>query len=194
MKSLSILTKTTWLVSLTLFWFISPVSAVEVGGVSFAERYTLEQKDLKLTGTAVLTWALLFDVYAGAFYLPQEVAGAEWTDDVPKRLELAYFRNFKAEDFSSSSDKLLRDQLEEETYQSLAERLQQFYQLFRDIKPGDRYSLTYRPATGTELRLNDEFLGAVPGADFAVAYFGIWIGPQPISESFRDRLLKGSSS
>ncbi|MEE4252865.1 MAG: chalcone isomerase family protein, partial [Desulfuromusa sp.] len=35
--------------------------------------------------------------------------------------------------------------------------------------------------------------GAVPGADFAVAYFGIWLGPQPIDKKFRDRLLRGNS-
>ena len=180
------------LIALALFLATS-VQAAEIKGVNFVDRYPVGQTELRLTGAAVLKWALLFDVYAGAFYLPEGAAGAEWSTDVPKRLELFYFRDFKAEDFSSSSDKLLRDSLAAEDYQSLAERLQTFYQLFRDIKSGDRYSLTYRPETGTELRLNDQLLGGVPGADFAVAYFGIWVGPQPISENFRDRLLRGPS-
>ncbi len=164
---------------------------VEVGGVRFAERLQLEQAELQLTGTGVLTWALLFDVYAGAFYLPDGVAGRDWTRQVPKHLELAYFRAFTAEDFVSTSDQLLREQLSGEDYQRLAERLQQFYQLFQDIQPGDRYSLSYAAQTGTELRLNGELLGATAGHDFAVAYFGLWLGSQPISESFRDRLLGG---
>jgi len=163
--------------------------AAEIKSVSFVDRYPLGQTELTLTGTAVLKWALLFDVYAGAFYLPEGKTGAEWTDDVPKRLVLAYFRSFKAEDFTSSSDTLLRKNLAAPVYQSLAERLDGFYRLFRDVKPGDRYSLTYRPAIGTELRLNEKLLGVVSGADFAVAYFGLWLGPKPISEGFRDRLL-----
>lgn len=175
------------------FFLPTSAQAVEVKGVNFAESHPVGQTNLTLTGAAVLKWGLLFDVYAGAFYLPEGVSGPQWTDDIPKRLELSYFRNFKAEDFFSSSDKLLRDNLATKEYQSLSERLQQFYRLFRDINPGDRYSLTYRPATGTELRLNDQLLGAVPGADFAVAYFGIWLGPQPIDKKFRDRLLRGNS-
>ncbi len=175
------------------FFLTTSAQAIEIKGVNFVNSYPAGQAKLALTGAAVLKWGLLFDVYAGAFYLPEGIAGSQWTDNVPKRLELSYFRNFKAEDFSSTSDKLLRNNLSNEDYQSLTERLQQFYQLFRDIKPGDRYSLIYRPETGTELRHNGELLGTAPGADFAVAYLGIWLGPQPINESFRDHLLRGRS-
>lgn len=193
MKRIALLLTAAGLITLAGCLAPAPAPAVEVAGVSFAQRYWLEQTELRLTGTAVLRWGLLFDVYAGGFYLPPGVAGDDWSDDVPKRLELSYFRSFKAGDFSSASDRLLRDTLTAEAYQALAHRLQQFYQLFRDSRPGDRYSLSYHPATGTELRLNDQLLGAAPGADFAVAYFGLWLGPNPISESFRDGLLRGDS-
>jgi hypothetical protein len=134
---------------------------------------------------------VLFDVYVGAFYLPERQPGSDWNENVPKLLELSYLRKVEAEDFSNASDKLLRETLPPGQYQELAERLTTFYQLFRDIRPGDRYSLAYHPAVGTELRLNGEPLGSVAGHDFAIAYFGLWLGPQPISESFRDRLLGG---
>ncbi len=176
---------------LLIFLLISsPVySSVVIEGVSFEQRRQVADVELQLNGAALLTWAVFFDVYVGAFYLPDGQPGSRWTEDVPKLLEISYLRNFKAEDFSSSSDKLLRENLPPQEYQALAERLGQFYQLFRDISPGDRYSLVYHPSKGTELRLNGEPLGSVAGNDFAVAYFGLWIGPQPISESFRDRLL-----
>ena len=186
------LSRSLWSLAMLLFLTTS-VQAIEIKGIRFAEQHVVDQEELMLTGAAALKWALLFDVYAGAFYLPEGVSGLSWTEDVPKRLELAYFRNFKAEDFSSSSDKLLRGSLSVVDYQALENRLQRFYALFRDIKAGDRYSLTYRFGTGTELRLNDELLGVAPGADFAVAYFGLWLGPQPINENFRDRLLEGRS-
>ncbi|MCW8858281.1 MAG: chalcone isomerase family protein [Deltaproteobacteria bacterium] len=164
-------------------------ASVEIEGVSFEQQRQVVDTELQLNGAALLTWAIFFDVYVGAFYLPDGQSGSRWTEDVPKLLEISYLRNFKADDFSSSSDKLLRDNLPPEQYQALAERLNQFYQLFRDIRPGDRYSLVYHPTIGTELRLNGTPLGSVSGHDFAVAYFGIWIGPTPISESFRDQLL-----
>ncbi len=169
------------------------LAAEESAGAEFSERAVLGQYELKLSGTAVLTWALLFDVYAGAFYLPDGVRGAEWAEDVPKQLDIAYFRRFTAEELVAASDKLLRENLAEADYLSLTGRLQPFYQWFRNIEPGDRYSLAYQPRIGTELRFNGQLLGTVPGADFAVAYLGIWLGPQPISKAFRDALLQGPS-
>jgi hypothetical protein len=32
-------------------------------------------------------------------------------------------------------------------------------------------------------------MGSVPGHDFAVAYFGLWLGDKPINKTFRDALL-----
>ncbi len=181
--------KILFLAFLTLLWASPGLTSVDVGGVNFEQRRQVADTELQLTGAAVLTWAVFFDVYVGAFYLPDGQSSDRWTEDVSKLLELSYLRDFKAEDISSSSDKLLRDNLPPEQYQKLAGRLSEFYQLFRDIKEGDRYSLVYHPTIGTELRLNGTPLGSVTGHDFAVAYFGLWIGPTPISESFRNRLL-----
>ncbi len=163
--------------------------AAQISGVTFAETVPAGPTQLQLRGTAVLTWGIFFDVYAGALYLPAAATGAAWHEDLPKRLELEYFRAIRGEDFAESSDQLLRRNLPPATYQTLRERLQLLYRLFRDVQPGDRYSLSYHPATGTELRLNGALLGAIPGADFASAYFGLWLGDKPISTAFRDRLL-----
>ncbi|MBK9111219.1 MAG: chalcone isomerase family protein [Nitrospira sp.] len=56
------------------------------------------------------------------------------------------------------------------------------------MKPGDRYGLTYLPGVGTELALNGERKGIVEGADFAAAYFAIWLGPDPINEALKEGL------
>lgn len=174
----------------TLILLISPPAlAIEVKDVSFDDEVTLDQTVLLVRGAAVLKWAMLFDVYAGAFYLPEKVSGANWTDDVPKKLELSYLRDIEAQGFADASDKILKDGLSTKEYLRLAERLKVFYGFFQDVKSGDRYSINYSPEQGTELRLNGQGLGSVPGADFAVAYFGIWLGEKPINKKFRDRLL-----
>ena len=61
--------------------------------------------------------------------------------------------------------------------------------MYEDVEPGDRYSLTYIPGRGTELALNDEPKGVIEGADFASAVYAIWLGQNPISQSFRQQLL-----
>jgi len=184
------LCKRLWLVVVMVVAMAGLAQAVEIKGVRFSDTLVVEQAELKLNGVAVLKWAMLFDVYAGALYLPRGVPGQAWSNDVAKRLELSYFREIEAKGFAEASDKILQDNLLPAEYQSLEKRLQTFYGFFRDVKPGDRYSINYLPAKGTELRFNENPLGHVPGADFAAAYFSIWLGAEPISKEFRNRLLE----
>lgn len=163
--------------------------AALIRDVEFADTVRIDQEELSLRGVAVLRWAMLLDVYAGAFYLPGGSSGQAWAEDLPKRLELSYFREIKAGDFADTSIQLLKRNLPEPEYRNLEDRLQAFCQLFQDVKPGDHYSLTYIPGRGTELSLNNQPVGSVPGNDFAAAYFGIWLGKNPINGAFRDRLL-----
>ncbi len=183
-----------WLVVIMLVALAGLALAVEIKGVRFSDTLVVDQTELKLNGVAVLKWAMLFDVYAGALYLPRGVPGQAWSNDVAKRLELSYFREIEAKGFAEASDKILQDNLLPAEYRALAKRLQAFYGFFQDVKPGDRYSVTYIPEKGTELRLNERPLGQVPGADFAVAYFGIWLGDDPISREFRNRLLENNQA
>ena len=71
----------------------------------------------------------------------------------------------------------------------MRDRLERFNATYRNVKPGDSYTLTYVPRAGTTLRLNGSALITVPGHDFAAAYFRIWLGDKPINDSLRDALL-----
>jgi len=189
MRTLCQFLKTLCLTGILLTLFNMPSFAAEIKDVSFSDRVEINGVALRLNGLAVLKWAMLFDVYAGAFYLPEDVPGAQWDNDGPKKLELSYFREIEAKGFAEASDKILKENLSAGAYEQLADRLATFYGFFRDVKPGDRYSINYLPANGTELRLNGNLMGSVPGHDFAIAYFGIWLGDNPINKQFRDKLL-----
>jgi Chalcone isomerase-like len=176
----------------TLLLLGPKLSAAEIGGVRFNETISFEQNEVRLRGEALLQWMGMVKLYAGALYLPEDHPADHWDEEVPMVLELAYFRAINAVDFGTASDRLLRQALSEGAYQALAERLQALYSLFRDVKPGDRYALKYLPGAGTELYLNNTFLGRVVGDDFAKAYFGIWLGEKPLSKDFRDQLLSAN--
>lgn len=186
-----ILKRRVWMLALLMVLNSLGAAVAERPESRFPESVMVDEMALHLHGAATLKWARLFDVYAGALYLPLGQRAEQWTEDLPKRLELVYFRSFTAEDFVSSSDRLLRRNLSVADYQRLSDRLENLYGLFRNVAPGDRYSLTYHPDKGTALHLNDELLGRIPGRDFALAYFGLWLGDQPISRPFRDQLLQG---
>ncbi|HKJ24591.1 MAG TPA: chalcone isomerase family protein, partial [Myxococcota bacterium] len=162
-----------------------------VSGIAFAERWGGgEGAPLDLCSAALLRWKRIIKAYAAALYredcsVPVAPLGAE-----AKRLELAYLRGFSAEQFASAADQILERSFSPETLSPLRERIARMHAAYRGVEEGDRYALTYRPGTGTELALNGEPLVSVEGADFAAAYFAIWLGPDPADEGLKRDLLE----
>ncbi len=143
---------------------------------------------LPLRGTGRLVWMRIVTVYDAALYLPAEVPGTDSLTDVPKRLELRYHVSIKGKKFGESAEPYLEKNVTPEALARLRPRIEQLNRLYRDVREGDRYALTYAPGKGTTLSLNNEPLGTIEGADFAAAYYTIWLGAKPISDSMRDEL------
>jgi hypothetical protein len=154
----------------------------------FSPTHQATERGLRLRGEAVLRY-LFFKVYSAALYLPDGVAPEEALGDVPRRLEISYHVAIAGKEFGPAADKLLRRYLTEEEMARFRARLDRLDAAYRDVKPGDRYALTYLPGEGTELALNGERLALIDGADFAGAYFAIWLGDHPIDHGLRDSLL-----
>ena len=163
----------------------SPLAAREF---SFPAQVEIAGQALERVGQSHFKWAW-FSVYDGVLYLPAEVDPENVLADVPKRLELLYFRGFPADRIAEAGDKKLRDNIDDATFTRLSEQVAQMNALYVDLEEGDRYSLTYVPGQGTTLAHNGTDLGTVPGADFASAYFRIWLGDDPVGDRFRDELL-----
>ena len=79
--------------------------------------------------------------------------------------------------------------LDADTFASLEEPINRFNTFYRDVRPGDRYALTYLPGLGIELALNGERLGIIEGEELASAIFAIWFGDNPADESLKLELL-----
>ena len=167
----------------------SAAGAAEIEGVTFADSYRSSSVTMPLQGVGLAKFLLTIKVYVGALYLAPGVTPEAVLDDVPKRLELSYFRALKAGDFGQAANKVLSDNVSQQTIARLQPRIEQMHRLYEDVKPGDRYGLTYLPGVGTELALNGQRKGIVEGADFAAAYFAIWLGPDPIHAALKEGLL-----
>jgi len=163
--------------------------AAQIEGVSFDERVELAGQSLTLHGVGLLRYRWVFKGYVAALYLPPGVAAERVLEDLPKRLELEYFWAIGARDFGAAAEQLLAQSLSPAELDRLRERMARLHAAYRDVEPGDRYALDYHPDTGTTLRLNGEPLETVPGADFAAAYFGIWLGNPPLDPSLKQQLL-----
>lgn len=56
---------------------------------------------------------------------------------------------------------------------------------WEDMEPVDRYVLTDLPGVSTELALNSQRRGIIPGVDALAAYYAIWLGPDPINGALK---------
>jgi hypothetical protein len=164
-------------------------AAAELEGVHFADRVGAGDATLQLSCVGLLRYKLFIKAYVAALYLGDGAATGDVLADVPKRLELSYFWSISGAEFGKAGDQILAQNVDAQTIAALRPRLDRMNAWYRDVKPGDRYSLTYVPGAGTELALNGNRLGVIDGADFASAYFRIWLGDTPIDTRLRDQLL-----
>jgi len=152
-------------------------------------RLTEDGIQFERLGQATFRWMRVVNVYDAALHIGSGHDGSKSLDGVPIRLEIHYRRDFTASEIAKGGDALLQRNVPADTFEALRPRLERLNRAYRDVKPGDRYVLTYVPGTGTILRLNDTPLITIEGEDFARAYFRIWLGEEPISASLRDQLL-----
>jgi len=179
------------LITLTILMAASPVLAatIQVDDVRFSRTVTVDNQQLQLQGASLLKYMVFIKAYAGALYLPESASSDDALEPVAKRLELSYYHSIRGEDFAKATRVKIRANVDPTEAERLEPRIERLAEMYRDVRPGDRYALTYVPGKGTQLSLNGEDLGSIPGDDFARAVFSIWLGANPIDKNFRDRLL-----
>lgn len=178
--------------ALFLLWLsVAPCSyAAEIEDVTFADQQQVGNLRLVLNNVGLLRYRVIFKGYVAALYLGEGVRPELVLTDVPKRLELAYFWSIAGTDFGEAADKILEQNFSSEFIATLRVRLRRLHALYENVKPGDRYALTYIPGVGTELALNGMPKGTIEGSDFAAAYFAIWLGEKPLDASLKTQLLR----
>jgi hypothetical protein len=173
-----------------LLTIIPGLHAAEIEGVTFKDHFTVNGTDLDIRGTGLFRYLKFIKAYVGALYMPSDVASEDVLSDIPKRLEVEYFHAIKGEDFGPATNKVMAQNVDAETFERLKPLVEYHNSLYRDVEPGDRYSLTYIPGEGTVLALNDRPLGTIEGAEFAAAVFSMWLGEKPMNKAFKNQLLR----
>jgi hypothetical protein len=131
-----------------------PAQALTIENAIFADSITIGEKAVYLRGAALLRWLKLVKVYAAALYLPEQIKPSDALSDIPKLLEISYLVAIKGADFGPAAEPILARSVSGAELKRLRHRIDHLNAAYRDIKPGDRYALTYQPGKGTELSLN----------------------------------------
>jgi len=176
------------LVAMAFVLLAAGLNAEQIDGAYFQKTLFVDNTPLKLAGAGLLRyWG--FKAYVGAFYLEEGFTIEEALSNRAKRIEIEYKRSIKGKDFGPATDKSFAKNVDAATLKRLRPQIDYHNSLYEDVKPGDRYSLTYIPDRGTELALNGNPKGLIEGADFAAAVFSIWLGSKPINKSFKKQIL-----
>lgn len=184
-----------WLAPLTLVlatWAstapaLLAADTVEIQGARFDTRVEAEGQTYRMIGHGLFRY-MIWNAYAGAYYQPGDQRQPAPLSDVPRRLELEYFHAIEADDFAEVTRDSVRERLGQDAYRELLPTLNAFTRAYRSVEPGDRYALTWNGDDLT-LALNGERLYQGDDPQLARALFAIWLGDQPLKESFRDALL-----
>ena len=167
----------------------SKANGAEIEGIHFKDTYETGGIRLEVKGTGLLRYLGFIKAYVGALYLEEGSSSDEVLSDKPKRLEVEYFHALKGEDFGLTTNKVIAKNTDAQTLRKIRPQIEYHNSLYEDVRPGDRYSLTYIPGRGTELALNGKTKGIIEGADFASALFAMWLGEFPMNRPFKEQLL-----
>ncbi len=186
---------------LIIIWIAFPATAragseksqstgtITISGVVFDKTVEINGQPCALIGAGLLRYRVVFKGYVAAPYLARGNASGDVFKNITKSLVIEYFHAIDAQAFISSTQQGFMNNLSREQMEAMDPRARTLYSLYRDVKPGDRYSFTYIPGTGSQIALNGKILGTINGLDFANAVLSIWLGRDPLDQTLKKALL-----
>lgn len=169
-------------------------SAIEAGGVRFADQITLAGSELVANGAGVRS-RFVFDVYAMALYLPARATTAEAVaaQGGVRRIALQLMRDVSAEDFVGALKAGLQANLSPAELSALKPQIDQFGETLmavKEVKKGTPVTIDYLPPSGTRITIAGQVRGSdIAGRDFHDALLKVWLGGKPVQADLKTRLL-----
>lgn len=178
-------------VVLFLLFFVSPVSALELGGVQLPDSVTVTGQKLTLNGAGLRT-KLFLKIYAGGLYLVKPLQNAEAIINADEamlvRMHFIY---------DGVSPEKLQDGWKDgftltapDADKNLQQAIVAFTELFNEqAKENDVYDISWLPGKGVEIRFNGKLQGEISGLDFKKGLFAIWFGEDPVDDDLKEGML-----
>ncbi len=175
-------------------WVVAALLAIALpasaGNAPLPERWRHAGLELERKASAPVHYARIFHVYDAALYGPAELPSRALAETTATAcLVIEYRMDVSAARLREAAETVLRRQ--QADLAPLAARIERLHAAYRDVAEGDRFALCHAPGPGTTLLLNGEELVTVAGDDFARAYFGIWLGEEPIAPPLREAVRAG---
>ncbi|MEM9191323.1 MAG: chalcone isomerase family protein [Myxococcota bacterium] len=167
----------------------APARARECGGVTMPNAVTVDGTRLTLNGMGIRE-ATMFnvDVYVAGLYVESRSRNGSTiaNSDTRRRLVLEFVREVDRSDITDAFSEGFGGGA------GLAAKIRQLNGWMTAAREGTRFTFTYVPGTGLEVKVGNRVRGTIEGADFATAFFNIWLGSDPPNAGLKSGLLGAS--
>lgn len=167
------------------FAVCSSCLAATVGGISLPKSHG----DLELNGAGLLRKGFFFKIYVGALYVAETECVVTHLDDLSKQIDIHYFHKTHKKHMLRVANKTLKKNLYTDEYETLLPKIQKLHNAFLHGRKGSVASIRHEPGVGLIYGFNNEPVITIPGDDFANAYFSIWLGERPSSQTIKEAML-----
>lgn len=181
------------LVLATLFFLSLGLAVPTLAAASLAHKTVVEAMvretipEARLSGASSLKM-LGFHIYDARLFVGPGGLGKAIVADRPYALDLRYARDFKGSAIAKRTRKEMeRLRLSDDTQRRRWEATLEG--LLPDVRKGDHLTGIYRPEGYTLFLKNGAPIGRVEGAEFAYAFFAIWLHPDSRAPDMRAALL-----
>ena len=155
---------------------------------NFPAQQNFAGEALNLNGKGIRTKAI-FSLYTAGLYLQAKStdAAAILAADTPSAVRLEITSSMIT---SEKMEEAVREGFKKSTSDpAIQPRIEQLIGVFKEeIKEGDVYDFVYKPANVMILK-NGKQSARIAGNDFKQAFFGIWLGENPVQASLKKALL-----
>lgn len=141
----------------------------------------------KLSGEGSFRWFGL-KIYDAKLWISDKGLNTADLHSTPFALNLRYARCLKGKKIADASSEQIQ-KLGLGSSQQRATWQVRMEQLFPDVEDGSNLTGLYLPNEGTHFFLDGKLLGTIADADFANAFFAIWLSPSTSAPQLRDALL-----
>jgi long-chain acyl-CoA synthetase len=169
------------------------VNAAVVEGVRLDDRIAIKGRPLVLNGAGVRA-KLVLKIYVAALYVPKRAKDVRSVfASAPRRLQMNMLMTVSSGEII---DALLDTMADNSSAAELAavkaetDQLVALIRPFQEVKKGDAVTLDFVDG-GTNLGWNGKFQGRIPGEAFNRALMRIWLGPKPVQQDLKRKLLGG---
>jgi hypothetical protein len=155
---------------------------------NFPAQQTFAGQALSLNGKGVRT-KLMFNLYTAGLYLPTKSTdtAAILAANTPSAVRLEITSSMIT---SEKMEEAVREGFKKSTADpAIQPRIEQLIAVFKEaIKEGDVYDFVYKPSSVIIIK-NGKQSASIAGNDFKQAFFGIWLGANPVQGSLKKALL-----